>query len=70
MKKQNLNGKLNLKKDLVSNLDKSNVYGGGKANTGLVCSNHCTYDCSFLGGCGTTGPAPFTVHIQSDCACQ
>ena len=68
MKKKNLNGKLNLQKNLVSNLD-TTILNGGAAKSGLACSNHCTHDCSFQGGCGTTGPAPFTIHIQSDCAC-
>ena len=70
MKKKNLDTKLSLKKNLVSNLETNILAGGKNARTGYVCSNHCTEDCSLRGGCGTTGPAPFTVHVQSDCACQ
>ena len=66
MKKKSLHGKLNLKKNLISNLDTNRVNGGGKANTGLVCSNHCTYDCSFLGGCGTDDPVP-TRTVETNC---
>ncbi|MBC8757088.1 hypothetical protein H2O64_20615 [Kordia sp. YSTF-M3] len=68
MKKKSLHAKLNLKKNSVSNLDTNQVNGGG-AKSGYICSNHCTHECSFQGDCGTTDPAPFTVHIQSDCAC-
>ena len=66
MKKKNLGGKLNLQKSSVSNLDTNLLNGGVISWAG---SNHCTHNCSFKGDCGTTGPAPFTVHVASDCAC-
>lgn len=53
MKKKNFNGKLNLSKKTISNLEKSNVVGGNsvQCNTidDLTCGNSCAFACITYG---------------------
>ena len=66
MKKKNVKN-LSLQKKTISNLVTTNHLKGGGAITGF-CSLFCTFPCDQE--TATDCPAPFTKHVQSDCACK
>jgi len=55
---------LMLNKKAISSLTSEKLTGGTRT------SNLCSVGCSLAGGCGTTGPSPFTKAQKSGCACK